>query len=69
VSVRATGYDNVDIDTGRKIGLQVANVPGYSPNAIAEHAVAMMLSLNRKLVIADQQVHQHNFTLRQACWL
>jgi D-lactate dehydrogenase len=63
VSVRATGYDNVDIETAGKIGLQVANVPGYSPNAIAEHAVAMMLSLNRKLVIADQQVHQHNFTL------
>ncbi len=63
IAVRATGYDNVDTKKASEIGIRVANVPHYSPESIAEHAVAMMLALNRKLVQADRQVHQNNFTI------
>ncbi len=63
VSIRAAGYDNVDLDTAHRLGIKVANVPAYSPYAIAEHAIALILALNRKLVLADRQVHAHNFTV------
>ena len=61
IAVRAVGYDNVDIKKANDLGIKVANVPEYSPYAIAEHAVALMLALNRKLILADRQVHNHNF--------
>ena len=63
IGVRAAGYDNVDIAAANAAGIRVANVPEYSPNAIAEHAVAMMLALNRNLVRANEQVHLLNFTV------
>ena len=63
IAVRAVGYDNIDIKKANDLGIKVANVPEYSPYAIAEHAVALMLALNRKLILADRQVHQHNFTV------
>jgi D-lactate dehydrogenase len=63
IAVRAAGYDNVDINAANRAGIRVANTPGYSPNAIAEHTVAMMLALNRKLMRANEQVHKQNFTL------
>jgi D-lactate dehydrogenase len=63
IAVRAVGYDNVDIKRANELEMKVANVPEYSPYAIAEHAVALMLALNRKLIIADKQVHDFNFTV------
>jgi D-lactate dehydrogenase len=63
IAIRATGYDNVDIQAANNAGIRVANVPEYSPYAIAEHAVGIMLALNRKLIKAHEQVHQQNFTL------
>jgi D-lactate dehydrogenase len=63
IAVRAAGYDNVDISAANKAGVRVANTPEYSPSAIAEHTVAMMLALNRKLITANEQVHKQNFTL------
>lgn len=63
IAVRAVGYDNVDIKRANELDIKVANVPEYSPYAIAEHAVALMLALNRKLILADKQVHHHNFTV------
>lgn len=62
ITTRAAGHDNIDIEKANKYGIRVTNVPAYSPYAIAEHAVAMMLALNRKIVLADKQVHQQNFT-------
>jgi D-lactate dehydrogenase len=62
IAIRAAGYDNVDIDRAAALGITVANVPEYSPYAIAEHAVALALALNRKLITANRQVHQHNYT-------
>lgn len=63
IALRADGFDNIDIDAANELGITVANVPDYSPNAIAEHAVLLMLALNRKIVLAEDQVKQKNFTL------
>jgi len=63
IAIRAVGYDNIDIKRATELGIKVANVPEYSPYAIAEHAAALMLALNRKLIVADRQVHHHNFTV------
>ncbi|MDB5203696.1 MAG: 2-hydroxyacid dehydrogenase [Ferruginibacter sp.] len=60
---RSAGVDHIDIDAAKKLGIRVANVPAYSPHAIAEHGIAMMLALTRKLILADNQVHQQDFRL------
>lgn len=61
IAIRAAGYDNVDIQTANQSHIRIANVPEYSPNAIAEHAIALILALNRKLVMANEQVHHQIF--------
>ena len=63
ITLRATGYNNVSIKSAKRIGLKVAYAPEYSPHAIAEHAVGLLLALNRKLVLAHEQVNQYNFSL------
>ena len=63
IAARSAGYDNIDIREAESMDMHVANVPEYSPYAVAEHAVALMLALNRKIVIANEQVHDHIFTL------
>jgi D-lactate dehydrogenase len=65
IGVRASGYDNVDIRAANENGIRVANVPDYSPYAVAEHAVALMLALNRKIIRANEQVHKQNFAVDQ----
>ena len=62
IAIRAAGYDNVDIKKATELNIVVANVPEYSPYAIAEHAVALILALNRKIATVDKQVHNLNFT-------
>ncbi|MEZ4970611.1 MAG: 2-hydroxyacid dehydrogenase [Flavobacteriaceae bacterium] len=61
ISLRSAGHNNVHLKTAHKYGLKVANVPEYSPYSIAEHAVALLQALNRKIVLADRQVHSYNF--------
>lgn len=63
VLVRATGTDQVDLPAAHRLGLRVAHVPDYSPHAIAEHAVALMLALARHLRQADQQLRANDFRL------
>jgi D-lactate dehydrogenase len=63
IAARSAGYDNIDLLEAEILGMHVANAPGYSPYAVAEHAVALILALNRKLIIANDQVHNNNFTL------
>ncbi|GAA3966638.1 2-hydroxyacid dehydrogenase [Hymenobacter antarcticus] len=63
VAVRAAGYDQVDLAAAQRLGLQVANVPEYSPHAIAEHAVALMLALNRQLPRSQSLLHRADFRL------
>lgn len=61
ITLRSAGYNNIHIKTAKRFGFKVANTPEYSPHAIAEHAVALLLAFNRKIVRADNQVHQYNF--------
>ena len=63
LAVRATGHEQVDLDAAHALGWRVANVPEYSPHAIAEHAVALMLALNRRLHLADAQLRANDFRL------
>ncbi len=63
IALRSVGYDHVDLKVAKQLGIKVANVPEYSPFAIAEHIVAMILALNRKLIIADNRIKRHDFSL------
>lgn len=63
IALRSTGYDNVNINTAKKLGIKVANAAGYSPQTIAEHAVALLLALSRKLISSNAQVSTCNFSL------
>lgn len=62
ITLRSAGYNNIHIKAAKRLGFKVANVPEYSPHAIAEHATALLLAFNRKIVLADKQVHKYNFS-------
>ncbi|MGB0564526.1 MAG: 2-hydroxyacid dehydrogenase [Spirulinaceae cyanobacterium] len=63
VTLRCTGYNNVALQAAAELGMQVARVTAYSPYAVAEHTVALMLMLNRKLYRAYNRVRDDNFAL------
>lgn len=63
IALRSAGFNNVDLDVARNLGLPIGRVPAYSPDAIAEHAVALILSLNRKIHKAYARVREGNFAL------
>lgn len=63
VALRSAGFNNVDLRAAAELGLAVARVPAYSPSAVAEHTVALILSLNRKIHRAYARVREGNFTL------
>ncbi len=63
VALRCAGYNNVDLNAAREYGIRVVRVPAYSPYAVAEHAVALMLTLNRKTHRAFNRVREGNFSL------
>ncbi len=63
IALRCAGFNNVDMETAKALGIRVARVPAYSPEAVAEHTVALMLSLNRKLHKAYNRVRDDNFSL------
>lgn len=63
IALRSAGFNNVDLDAARELGLSVVRVPAYSPNSIAEHTVGLMLALNRKLHRAYNRVREGNFAL------
>lgn len=60
---RSAGVDHVDLESARRLGLVVANCPKYSPAAVAEFAVGLLLALDRKIVLAHERILQHDFTL------
>ncbi|MCL4154317.1 UNVERIFIED_CONTAM: hypothetical protein GTU68_046517 [Idotea baltica] len=64
IAMRCAGYNNVDLEAAAKNNLKVMNVPAYSPHAIAEHAVALILTLNRKTHKAYNRVREGNFSLQ-----
>jgi D-lactate dehydrogenase len=61
IATRSTGTDHIDEDAAALHGMRVANVPSYSPQAIAEHAVALAMALNRHLIRADGHSHLFDF--------
>ena len=61
IITRSTGTDHIDKAAAEKYGIKVSNVPSYSPQAIAEHSVAMAFALNRRLIKADKNSHQFDF--------
>lgn len=63
IALRSAGFNHVDIRAANELGIAVANVPGYSPYAVAEHAVAMMLCLVRRIVRAHARVREGNYSL------
>ena len=63
IALRSAGFNHVDLTAAARYGLTVGRVPAYSPYAVAEHAVALILALNRKLVRANSRVHENNFLL------
>lgn len=63
IALRSAGFNHVDLVAARARGLTVARVPAYSPNSVAEHAVALILSLNRKTHRAYARVRDGNFAL------
>lgn len=63
IALRCAGYNNVDLKAAAKDGIVVVRVPGYSPHAVAEHAIGLMLALNRKLHRAYNRVREGNFAL------
>jgi D-lactate dehydrogenase len=63
VVLRCAGFNNVDLDAAAKLGIAIGRVPEYSPYAVAEHTVALLLMLNRRLHRAYNRVREGNFAL------
>jgi len=63
IALRCAGFNNVDLVAAKSLGIKVARVPAYSPYAVAEHTVGLMLALNRKLYKAYNRVREGNFSL------
>lgn len=63
VATRSAGYNHIDLTTARRLNMRVANVPAYSPNAVAEHAVALLLALNRRIVESQALMNMQDFRL------
>ena len=61
--LRCAGFNNVDLVAARALGIAVTRVPAYSPHAVAEHAVGLLLTLNRKIHRAYNRVRELNFSL------
>ena len=63
VALRCAGFNNVDLAAAERLGLSVVRVPAYSPYAVAEHTVGLILALNRRIHRAHQRVREGNFSL------
>nr|WP_231887753.1 2-hydroxyacid dehydrogenase [Thermodesulfatator autotrophicus] len=63
LALRSAGYDHVDIEAAKRLGIKVVNVPAYSPHAIADHTLAILLALIRRLHRAHDKVRLGDFDL------
>lgn len=63
LALRCSGFNTVDLKRAGELGIKVVRVPAYSPYAVAEHAVALILALNRKIYRAYNRVRDDNFSL------
>ncbi|MBL8829833.1 MAG: 2-hydroxyacid dehydrogenase [Planctomycetaceae bacterium] len=64
IALRCAGFNNVDLAAAERLGIRVVRVPAYSPHAVAEHTVGLILTLNRKLHRAYSRVREGNFSLQ-----
>ncbi len=63
IALRSAGFNHVDLEAAKQAGIMVVRVPAYSPYAVAEHAVALIMTLNRKTHHAYQKINNNNFAL------
>ena len=63
VALRCAGFNNVDLGAAEELGISISRVPAYSPHAVAEHTVALLMTLNRQIHRAYNRVREHNFSL------
>ena len=63
IALRSAGFNHVDVGKARELDLTVSRVPAYSPHAVAEHTIALILALNRKIHRAYARVREGNFAL------
>ncbi|MBE9046954.1 2-hydroxyacid dehydrogenase [Pleurocapsales cyanobacterium LEGE 10410] len=63
IALRCAGYNNVDLEAAGELGIRVVRVPAYSPYSVAEHTIALILTLNRKIHRAYYRVREGNFAL------
>jgi D-lactate dehydrogenase len=63
ILLRSVGFDHVDLQKAAALGMRVANVPEYSPYSVAEHAVALLLAVNRKLIQGQQLMELQDFRI------
>lgn len=63
IALRCAGFNNVDLEAAKSLGIDVVRVPAYSPEAVAEHTVGLMLTLNRRIHRAYQRTREANFSL------
>ncbi len=65
IALRCAGFNQVDLEAAGRYGIRVMRVPAYSPHAVAEHAIALILSLNRKTHKAYNRIRDNNFSLER----
>ena len=65
VALRCAGYNNVDLEAAKRNNIKVVRVPAYSPEAVAEHALALIQTLNRKTHKAYNRIREGNFSLNR----
>jgi len=63
IALRSAGYNHVDLEKAKQLGIHVSRVPAYSPHSVAEHAITLMLSLNRRLTQSHFRITGQNFLL------
>lgn len=63
VLLRCAGFNNADVQAAKELGIRIMRVPGYSPEAVAEHAIALALACNRRLYKAYNKVRENDFSL------
>lgn len=63
IATRSAGTDHIDLETAEELDIKIINVPEYSPNAIAEHCIALTLALYRKLKPSFERIGNYNFSL------
>ena len=63
MALRCAGFNNVDLKAAQELGIQVVRVPAYSPEAVAEHTIGLMMTLNRRIHRAYQRTREANFSL------